>query len=220
MAVPTLHLVHFRQQSRDKNNTVIKQNKVARQYNCASRISCFFSACLCLFIRLCLCTMNLMAIFFFYVLFYLNDIMYENLTSLHDRNLFVRMDKILVDPAINVQSFLSSCERYTVRTQLHTPSDMLLFEIMQINNWIAWWGLWIFFFKWLYIYIYICLSRTCHIIIIFFSIKLFLGIITVNPPEIWSVCTLLAHGLKLITLPSCISICYPPPLVAHLTLRR
>ena len=72
--------------------------------------------------------------FFFYVLFYLNDIMYENLTSLHDRNLFVRMDKILVDPAINVQSFLSSCERYTVRTQLHTPSDMLLFEIMQINN--------------------------------------------------------------------------------------
>ena len=94
----------------------------------------FFSACLCLFIRLCLCTMNLMAIFFFYVLFYLNDLMYENLTSLHDRNLFVRMDKILVDPAINVQSFLSRCERYTVRTQLHTPFDMLLFEIMQINN--------------------------------------------------------------------------------------
>ena len=44
------------------------------------------------------------------------------------------------------------------------------------------------------------------------------GIITVNPPELWPVCTLPTRGIKLITLPPCTSICYPP--VAHLTLRR
>ena len=45
-----------------------------------------------------------------------------------------------------------------------------------------------------------------------------LGIIAVNPPELWPVCTLPTRGIKLITLPPCTSIRYPP--VAHLTLRR
>ena len=44
------------------------------------------------------------------------------------------------------------------------------------------------------------------------------GIIAVNPPELWPVCTLPTRGIKLITLPACTSIRYPP--VAHLTLRR
>ena len=174
VAVPTLHLVHFRQQSRDKNNTVIKQNKVARQYNCASRISCFFLH-VCVYLFVCVSAPWISWRFFFFKCFILPEWSHVwDLTSLQDRNLFVKMDKILVYPAINVQSFLSRCERYTVRTQLHTPSDMLLFEIMQINNWIAWWGLWIFFFLNGYIYISLSLSKTCHIIIIFFSIKLFL----------------------------------------------
>ena len=43
-------------------------------------------------------------------------------------------------------------------------------------------------------------------------------IIAVNPPELLPVCTLPTRGIKLITLPPCTSIRYPP--VAHLTLRR
>ena len=39
----------------------------------------------------------------------------------------------------------------------------------------------------------------------------FFGIITVNPPEVWPVCALPACGSKLIILPTCTSICYPPP---------
>ena len=35
---------------------------------------------------------------------------------------------------------------------------------------------------------------------------LFFGIITVNPPELWSDCTLSTRGIKLITLPPCTSI--------------
>ena len=38
-----------------------------------------------------------------------------------------------------------------------------------------------------------------------------LGIITVNPPEVWPVCSLPIRGLKLIILPPCSSIRYPPP---------
>ena len=40
---------------------------------------------------------------------------------------------------------------------------------------------------------------------------MFIGIITVNPHEVWPVCTLPTHGIKLITLPPCTSIRYPPP---------
>ena len=106
--------------------------------------------------------------FFFFKCFILPEWSHVwDLTSLQDRNLFVKMDKILVYPAINVQSFLSRCERYTVRTQLHTPFDMLLFEIMQINNWIAWWGLPFYYillngYIYIYIYIYMHLQNLSH----------------------------------------------------------
>ena len=39
----------------------------------------------------------------------------------------------------------------------------------------------------------------------------FLGIITTNPPEVWPIWALPTLDLKLITLPPCTSIRYPPP---------
>ena len=48
--------------------------------------------------------------------------------------------------------------------------------------------------------------------------KLFEGIITVNPPEVWLVCALPTRGSTLITLPTCTSIHYPP--VTQLIIRR
>ena len=40
-------------------------------------------------------------------------------------------------------------------------------------------------------------------------------IITVNPPEVWPDYTLPTRGLKLITLPTCTSIRYPPRYPPH-----